>query len=196
MSTTILPQPSVRSNPYGKKRDGDLYFAGKTTVTRSGDTYLKSVPLSYEDALLLCRALNEHERVTLAEVGRNHHAKKNDPLKYYVRFVTDLRENDINIRRALYQFGEMLDAALEGQEGVAWVVIHAFPEAMGGECHVYRATRTTCNCPHATYRRADCKHQQYLRMKYPLKADVGEVRSRFEGMDFNEALAVMAEDYP
>ena len=121
------------SAAYGKKRNGGLVTEGRLTTTRTGETFEKSVSLSYESALALQRVLNANPDIESAEMKRNHHV----PNSYYVRYRVALSADaggltgDLNLRRSLHQSGEFRSEPLPDTSG-AFLVVHSFPLNLGG----------------------------------------------------------------
>jgi len=200
MNTLSIAQFETPCKPssaaYGKKRNGGLVTEGRLTTTRTGETFEKSVSLSYESALALQRVLNANPDIESAEMKRNHHV----PNSYYVRYRVALSADaggltgDLNLRRSLHQSGEFRSEPLPDTSG-AFLVVHSFPLNMGGGCTIYTANREgSCTCPQSRIRRETCKHVLHLRAAHPLTADRGDVKTRKRTE--SEITADFDSDYP
>jgi len=201
MNTMSIAQFETQNKPssaaYGKKRNGGVVTEGRLTTTRTGETFEKSVLLSYESALALQRILNANPDIESAELKRDHHS----PNTYYVRYRVTLSADagrltgDLNLRRSLHRSGEFRSEPLPDNPG-AFLVVHVFPAHLGGGCTIYTANREgSCTCPQSRIRRETCKHVLHLRATYPLTADRGDVKTPRKRTE-SEITADFDSDYP
>lgn len=178
----IVPQKQVKSRAYGKHRDGATPVAGTMKPRSQEETFNKSILMTREDAVRYARILRACAWVVSsdavsAEVRRDHHLRASETeRRFYVRWQEDeaLKPSrpeavvtDLGIRRAFAQWHEMITAPMDDGR---YLVVHEFPEELGGGCHIYETDHHACTCPQAMFR-GTCKHQFRIRAEYPLTPD-------------------------